>query len=173
MSDKFPDLIDPLVFAERRSVFSGPLEIAGFERLSDSVVDRNGHVEARIEFDKQGKRAVVSGSVKGVLQLACQSCLQALAWPIDIDFRLAVVTSLQEVDKLDDCEPLLLDGEKLSLSALIEDEILLALPDYPRHQHNCVEHSRSEDKDYNTTISQTKAENPFSVLAKQKKDFRP
>ena len=44
MSDKFPDLIDPLLFAERRSALSGELKIAVLERLSDSVVDRGGSV---------------------------------------------------------------------------------------------------------------------------------
>jgi uncharacterized protein len=169
MSDKFPDHIDPLISAERRSVFSGRLEIVTLERLSDSVVDQSGAVEIRIEFSKEEKRVVVSGQVKGELQLECQSCLQTLNWPLDIEFKLAVVSSLQEVDKLSDYEPLLLDGDKISLSTLIEDEILLALPDYPRHADSCLEHVRSEDADYNATINQTKADNPFSVLAKLKK----
>ena len=169
MTDKFPDLIDPLLFAERRSALSGALPIAVFERLSDSVIDPDGNVDVEIEFGKQGKRIVISGHIKGTLQLECQSCLQAMAWPLDSDFKLAVVSSLQEDKQLEDYEPLLMDGETISLNALIEDEILLALPDYPRHQYDCIERNRSEDSAYNATDSQIKAENPFSVLAKLKK----
>jgi uncharacterized protein len=169
MSDKFPDLIDPLLFAERRSALSGELKIATLERLSDSVIDHGGNVSARIEFGKEGKRIVVSGHIEGAVELECQSCLQPLVWPLDIDFKLAVVSSLQEAKQLDDCEPLLLDSDTISLTALIEDEILLALPDYPRHEHDCLAHNRSQDADYSATDSQTKANNPFSVLAKLKK----
>lgn len=169
MSDKLPDHIDPLLFAERRSALSGALNIATLERLSGSVLDRGGNVSVRIEFGKEGKRVVVAGHIEGSVELECQSCLQALAWPLDIDFKLAVVSSLQEAKQLDDCEPLLLDGDTISLNALIEDEILLALPDYPRHEHDCLAHNRSEDADYSATDSQTKANNPFSVLAKLKK----
>ncbi|CAD6878522.1 FIG01269488: protein, clustered with ribosomal protein L32p [Methylomonas albis] len=169
MSDKFPDLIDPVLFAERRSAVSGELKIATLERLSDSVIDHDGSVNVRIEFGKEGKRIVVAGHIEGVVEVQCQSCLQALTWPLDIDFKLAVVASLQEEKQLNDCEPLLLDGDTLSLNALVEDEILLALPDYPRHEHNCLAHNHSEDADYSATDSQTKANNPFSVLAKLKK----
>lgn len=169
MSDKFPDLIDPLLFAERRSALSGELKIAVLERLSDSVVDRGGSVSVGIEFGKEGKRVVISGHIEGTVELECQSCLQMLAWPLDIDFKLAVVASLQEAKQLDDCEPLMLDGDTISLNALIEDEILLALPDYPRHEHDCLAHNRSEDADYHATDSQIKVNNPFSVLAKLKK----
>jgi uncharacterized protein len=169
MSDKFPDLIDPLLFAERRGALSGDIKIAQFERLADSVIDDGAAVNVSIEFGKEGKRIVIAGHIAGVAGLECQSCLQAMAWPLDINFKLAVVSSLQEAKQLDDCEPLLLDGDTLSLIAVLEDEILLALPDYPRHEHNCLAHNRSEDAGYSATDSQTKANNPFSVLAKLKK----
>lgn len=169
MSDKIPDHIDPLVFADRRSVFAGTQKIEAFERLSDSLSDRSGELDIRIEFGKIGKQAIITGQVSGTLSLECQSCLQALQWPLAIEFKLVVVTTLQEADKFSDYEPLMFDGDKISLKALIEDEILLTLPDYPKHQHECIEHNSSADADYTTTDNQTKAENPFSVLAKLKK----
>ncbi len=170
MSDKLPDLIDPIVLAERRSILSGAIKIAALERLSDLVAESDGYVEIEVIFAKGGKRPVVSGSIKTTLALECQSCLQALAWPIDITFKLGVVSSLQEADRLEiDCEPLLFDGEKISLNALIEDEILLALPDYPKHGYDCITRRSSQNSDYDQQDNQTKADNPFSVLAKLKK----
>jgi len=169
MSDKLPDFIDPLLFAERRTVLSGALEIAALERLSDLVLVKDGDVEIEAQFGKEGKRAVISGTIKATLELACQSCLQALSWPVDLKFKLGVVSSLQEAEQLEiDCEPLLFDGEKVSLNALIEDEILLALPDYPRHEYDCILQRSSKDADFDDE-SQTKTHNPFSVLAKLKK----
>ena len=169
MSDKLPDLIDPLLFAERRSILAGAIKIAALERLSGLVLTHDGDVEIDVLFAKQGKRVVVSGTIKALLELECQACLQALSWPIDLSFRLGVVSSLQEADQLEnDCEPLLFDGEKVSLNALIEDEILLALPDYPKHGYDCIPQHSSKDADFDDE-SQTKTHNPFSVLAKLKK----
>lgn len=169
MSDKLPDFIDPLLFADRRTVLSGALKIAALERLSDVVLVKDGDVEIEVQFAKQGKRAVASGTIKAMLTLECQSCLQALSWPIDLAFKLGVVSSLQDAEQLEiDCEPLLFDGEKVSLNALIEDEILLALPDYPKHGYDCIPQHSSKDADFDDE-SQTKTHNPFSVLAKLKK----
>ncbi len=169
MSDKLPELIDPLMLAERRSVLAGVIKIAALERLSDVVAENEGDVIVDILFAKQGKRAVVNGSITATLQLKCQSCLQAMPWPLAIAFKLGVVASLQDADRLDiECEPLLFDGEKLSLTGLVEDEILLALHDYPKHDYDCIEKHSSVDGEYDKH-NQSKADNPFSVLAKLKK----
>ncbi|MGY6274729.1 YceD family protein [Methylomonas sp. MgM2] len=168
MSDKLPDLIDPLLLAERRSILSGAIKISVLERLSDLVL-ADGDVEIEVQFAKEGKRVVVSGTIKSVVELECQSCLQALSWPIKLSFKLGVVSSIEEADLLEiDCEPLLLDGEKVSLNALIEDEILLALPDYPKHQYECITLRSSKDADFDDE-TQAETNNPFSVLAKLKK----
>jgi len=170
MSDKLPDVIDPLLLAERRSVLSGAIKIAALERLSDLVAESDGFVEVEVVFAKENKRPVVSGSIKATLALVCQSCLQSLPWPLEITFKLGVVSSLLEADRLEiDCEPLLFDGEKVSLIAIIEDEILLALPDYPKHGYDCIKRHGSENSDLDEQHNRPKADNPFSVLAKLKK----
>ncbi|QWF70241.1 DUF177 domain-containing protein [Methylomonas paludis] len=169
MSDKLPELIDPILLAERRSELVGAIKIADLERLSDLLADTAGDVAIEVVFAKTGKLATVSGHIKTTLNLACQSCLQGFAWPLEQRFKLAVVSSLQEADKLGlDCEPLLLTGEKISLSALIEDEILLALPDYPKHEHNCLSGRNVQPSDDKLESKPSKANNPFSVLAKLK-----
>ncbi len=170
MSDRLPDLIDPLMLAERRAVLAGAINIAALSRLSESVAENSGVVNVDVLFSKQGKSAVVSGNITASLNLECQNCLQPLEWPIALSFKLAVVSSLQEADKLDiDAEPLLFNGEKLSFNQIIEDEILLVLPDFPRHEHDCISRRSSQDADYDQNHTEAKAANPFSVLAKLKK----
>lgn len=150
-------------------MLSGAVKITALKRMSDLVVTNDDVVTVEVGFAKQGKRAVITGSIKGTLQLICQSCLQALPWSLDISFRLGVVASTQDADKLEvDCEPLLFNGETVSLIELIEDEILLALPDYPKHDYACTSVNSSKDADFDKHI-QTQTNNPFSVLAKLKK----
>jgi uncharacterized protein len=168
MSEKLPELIDPILLADRRSEFSGALKIANLERLSDILAVNDGEIEVEISFAKEGKRSVVEGGIKGALEIVCQTCLHALPWSLDINFKLGVVSSLEEADRIGlDCEPLLFNGDKLSLSGLLEDEILLALPDYPKHGYECIKRSHADNSDKEN--NRTKAENPFSVLAKLKK----
>jgi DUF177 domain-containing protein len=169
MSDKLPDLIDPMLFAERRSALSGVIKIASLERLADFIVSDDGDIKVEVLFAKHGKQAVIAGSLKTSLSLECQSCLQGMSWPLDLSFKLGIVSSLQEADQLKiDCEPLIFNGEKVSLNELIEDEILLALPDYPKHEYDCMVKHSSKDANFDDD-SQKQTNNPFSVLAKLKK----
>ncbi len=172
MSDKLPDLIDPILFADRRSILSGAIKIAAFKRISDLVIINDDDLAVvEVLFAKQGRRAVISGNIRATLQLVCQSCLQALPWSLDVSFRLGVVDSAQDAEKLEvDCEPLLFNGDTISLTEMIEDEILLALPDYPKHDYDCIPVTSSKDGDFDEhSHSPTRTNNPFSVLAKLKK----
>ncbi|MBS3963020.1 MAG: DUF177 domain-containing protein [Methylomonas sp.] len=172
MSDKLPIHIDPIALAERRSVLTGVIEMARLERLSAVVIDSDVDVCIEVSFGKQGKHAVLNGNIQAKPVLACQSCLQAMVFPLDIAFRLAVVSSMDEADQLDiDYEPLLLDGDKVSLNTLIEDEILLALPDYPRHDDDCISQRVSKDANY-VESSPDEGSNPFSVLAQLKPNLK-
>ena len=168
MLDRLPVVIDPLSFAERGKTLSGALKINELTRLSDLLLENTGVVEIDISFDKEGRLAVIYGEIKVNLMLQCQSCLAQMTLPIEKSFKLGVVSSLEEADKLaGDCEPLILENEKISLTELVEDEVLLALPDFPRHEFQCTEiiedsvatNEQGEQKDPN---------NPFAVLAKLK-----
>lgn len=168
MSDKLSEKIDPLVFAERRRSLAGKLGIEAFSRLVDVLAENAGSVLISMQFDKEGRQSVVTGSVRGELQLICQSCLHAMSWSADFDFKLGIVTTAQEVERLgDEYEPLLIEEGLISPAAMIEDEILLRLPDYPKHQYNCVDSRYNADR--TVTSAYEKADNPFSILAKLKK----
>jgi uncharacterized protein len=82
--------------------------------------------------------------------------------------KLGIVISVEQADRLpDDYEPLLLGSneEKILLADLVEDELLLVIPDYPKHDHAC----------FNTLIDNSNTvlvppvveakKNPFSILA--------
>lgn len=171
MSDKLPSLIDPILLAERRSVVSGAIEIAELPRLKDLLFGSpSGLVNIVLNFGKEGKRPVVEGHAQATPVLACQTCMEALPWPLDVHFRLGVITTLDEVDGLEiDCEPLLYQGEKLVFNDLIEDELLLAIPDYPKHDFDCILQSAVEHADIKPEVVDEPRQNPFSVLANLKK----
>ena len=74
------------------------------------------------------------------------------------------------LDRLpEDYEPLLVEEGKIPLKNIIEDEILLILPAFPKHPHTCF----VQKFDNNSVVplvsdEQSTPENPFSILAKLK-----
>ena len=167
MLDRLPVLIDPVNFAERGKRLSGTIEISELTRLSDMLLDNSGVVEIDVSFDKEGRLSTIQGEIKANLIVECQSCLKQFVLPISRNFKLGLVSSLEQADRLaSDCEPLILENEKISLNELVEDELLLALPDFPRHDYQCVD--RGEVEPAVADDEQLTTNNPFSVLAKLK-----
>lgn len=167
MSDRMPVSINLLSFADSEKRIYGAIEISEFARLSDSLLENSGIVDVKVIFNKEGRLPVIRGEIKTNLSLKCQACLNKLVWAIDRSFKLGLVASLNQADRLaGDCEPLILKGDKVSLNELVEDELLLALPDFPRHQYNCVEMTGANQDDDN--FEQSNANNPFSILAELK-----
>lgn len=68
------------------------------------------------------------------LPLLCQRSLLPYAEPVRRDTLLAVVESLAEQELLpEDYEPVLVEDGRLALLDLVEDELLLAVPQVPRN----------------------------------------
>lgn len=172
MLDRLPEYIDPLQLADRRSNLKGQIPLSRLDRLADLLMNDTGAVSVDLVFSREGSLAKIEGRIESILELECQNCLQAVSWPVDSAIRLGIVSSIDQADKLpDDYEPLLLENEKILLKDIIEDELLLILPQYPKHQHDCL--ARNPDSNSTETPSDKDAEshqkNPFSILANLKK----
>jgi len=132
---------DPFRFAAEARTLEGVGAVADMLRLSDALASSVGQVTWRVEGSMvEGVEAPeprLRLTVEGELQLCCQRCLGGMAWPVQVDSVLQPVRSGQPIpeDELEDDEvdAIELDGE-LDVLALVEDEILLALPIAPRHQ---------------------------------------
>lgn len=128
-------------------------------------------------FDRDDKRrSIVHGNVKAVLTLVCQRCLEPMEYPVDTEFNLALVRGFQEAERLpEEFDPLLLEDEQpVAVRELIEDELLLAIPDVPRHGDDraCEIKERPEVVEAVETTPierQVSSDNPFAVLASLKR----
>jgi uncharacterized protein len=164
-------LIDPVTFADRQRVLIGQIPLAKFTRLADALLNKEGQVEIDLSFSKKGRLAIVIGSIKTCLVLECSSCLEALNFPIEIEVSLAVVKSLTQAEQLaGEYEPLMLEDEKIPLHEIVEDELLLALPTFPRHEQDCIAYQQivKNNQPKPSSEAQPKTNNPFSVLAQLK-----
>jgi len=129
-----PAAIDGLAFARTAAVLKGRLGMDSLPRLaqsgcSGSVLDfvLTGEVNER---GKSGLRLAVDGSVR----LQCQRCLGSLDFPVQIEVQLEFAASEAEVTAADDDIERVVASSELSVAALVEDEVLLALPMAPKHE---------------------------------------
>lgn len=175
MLDRLPKYIDPLHLADKRSVLKGHIPLSCFGRLSGILLDDTGSVAVDLFFKREGKLAMIEGWIEATLNLICQNCLQAVSWPIDNAIHLGIVGSIDEANRLpENCEPLLLEEEKILLTDIVEDELILIVPQYPKHHHNCLEEVSGLIKTNPVTDQKpSHRENPFSILTNLKTPETP
>ena len=165
MLDQLPELIDPVVFAERHSHLQGQLSVQRLDRLADFLFDKKGELNVDLQFYKDGKVPVIEGRLEGHLNLTCQSCLKILLWNVDKFVKIGMVQTIEQADSLaGEFEPLIISDEKMSLPGIVEDEVLLSLPDYPRHENECLQYEPAEKLVEPKEIEQ-EPDNPFAILA--------
>jgi DUF177 domain-containing protein len=168
MSHQLPKYIDLVLFAEKGRDLDGEIQLSTLSRLQDMLIENSGSVNFALSFAKQGRLMVLHGSIKAMLKLQCQSCLQIMDWPIHTTFKLGIVATMDEANTLpDDYDPLLIGEEKIALKDIIEEELLLSVPAFPKHETNCF--TLRQKNDISTIDAQPAPGNPFSVLAKLKK----
>ena len=153
---------DPFRFAAESRSVEGKLAAADLLRLSDALASAESVLEWQFEGSMvegaQGLEPRLRLRVEGELELCCQRCLGGLKWPLRVDTLLQPVRSGQEIPEEelenDEVDAIEIEGE-LDVLALLEDDILLALPIAPRHQ--VCEAPRPEGG--------TSKESPFAALA--------
>ena len=174
MPKHFPDSVDPWHLLDREQVIQGELKLAALSRLSSLLHDNGGEERAgfSLSFHRdQDRRAVVHCEIKATLVLTCQRCLEPMSMPLEIDSRLALVNGIEEAERLpEDLEPLMLEEDAaLHIAELVEDELLLAIPDAPRHIEADCAQGQDECLDEVMEHTQVAEANPFDVLAVLKK----
>ncbi|MGB4467090.1 MAG: YceD family protein [Azovibrio sp.] len=129
--------IDAYRFVRESRLLEGFLDLSELPRLHDLVTKVLGKVEYRLQgvLGERGQPRLRL-EVSGVLPLVCQRCLGAVDEALAIDCLLELIAADSEPTQ-DELENDSLDflpvAGALDVKALIEDEILLALPVAPRH----------------------------------------
>ena len=133
-----PAAIDGLAFARNAAVLEGRLGMESLPRLaqsgcSDSILDfaLTGEINER---GKPGLKLAVDGTVR----LQCQRCLGSLELPLHLEAQLEFASSEAEIMAADDDIERVVAGREMNVAALVEDEVLLALPMVPKHEQCSV-----------------------------------
>jgi uncharacterized protein len=138
LREGFPQ-IDSLRFAEAGNVLRGRCKVAGLGRLQDMLESNAGELGYELEGARDDVgRPAIRVRIAGELQLTCQRCLKALAFPLRVDEMLVLAKSEAEIEAQPvdpDIPDRILADREMEVGTLVEDEILLAIPFAPRHEH--------------------------------------
>ena len=183
MSREFPDLLNPWKAADGRRTFEGTMPLARMKRLAPLLApraDASGAVKPaepapvwadarfRADFahDAQGN-VTVELWVEAELPLICQRSLRPYLEPVKRHSLLAVVESVEAQELLPEhYEPVLVEQGRLALLDLVEDELLLGVPQVPRDPAvKEVDLSTDEAGSAEATEAAEPTQRPFEGLA--------
>ena len=175
MLSRLPELVDPWHLADLGKEFSGSVELSDLSRLCTALVRSEGEAVFRLSFERKEKRWVhIGGFIKATLILECQRCLDDMQLQIDSQLNLVVVENSAEANAIPVAyEPVQLENKRVRLMDLLEDELLLSIPQSPMHERlQCK--LRLDAPFFSSGCPEkneiTEKANPFSVLARLKSD---
>jgi uncharacterized protein len=175
MQSLIPEFLDFVQKADHGAEVKGVWPVSRMQRFSASLLNDSGDVQVDLRFGRHGKLRTLSGELSVCLNVTCQRCLQAMQYPLQTQINLALIKDDAEADELPaEFEPLLLEAEEMNLAAVIEDELLLALPLVLAHEHDCsnfLQQQAQRQKQEAAQAAEQKAKNnPFAVLKDLRKD---
>ncbi|MBI5720011.1 MAG: DUF177 domain-containing protein [Burkholderiales bacterium] len=140
-----PAALDVAAFCRDGAHLQGQRSPAELPRFAQSLLrTADGAAERPIEWIAEGSlqagtggapQCVVDLNIRATPMLECQRCLQPMTLPLQVERRFRFVEGEDEAARLDEelDDDVLALAPRFDLLALVEDELLLALPLVPRH----------------------------------------
>lgn len=159
-------LIDSEAFADQQQTLQGSMAL---QDLDERVWSPDfARLEDKVSYTLKGgrdvlKRLFLQLSVSGNVTLNCQRCMQPFNFEMNESVRIVLFENEEKLDQAmladEELEGMVVDGE-LDVFALLEDQILMALPFSPKHDECDGEDLIKANQD---------KPNPFAALVGVKK----
>jgi uncharacterized protein len=155
--------------ARRRARISrqaGPTELPRLTQMLATPEAALLNVELDFDQDAQG-RATATVRLDGTLPLDCAGCAETLPYELALEFHCTIVESESAAAALTiDEDVVVASGAEITLAELVEDEVLLSLPERLCRTSPC-EHlpPMAYPPEAADAAEADKPDNPFSVLA--------
>jgi uncharacterized protein len=137
MLGPLPEFVDPFRLACQQIRMRGAIPVAAMTRMAALVRDDSGLVEVVLRFRMPASGVPrADGSARLTAHLTCQRCLDPLDIELAPELKVAFTDGDDAVERAElaaGYEPLECGG-RIGLTTMVEDEILLALPDFPTHR---------------------------------------
>lgn len=167
MHQKLPKEIAPLRLAQNGLKLTGQLAVADMPRLQQSLRSDEGVIKVNIAFDMDEiDTPYMRGEFATTVSMTCERCMTAMTVDLNVNSLLAIVINEQKIAGLaEQYDPWLLkSSDDVSLSSVVEDELILALPLVPRHDEACLPASQWFSSDEWVDEVEEKI-SPFAILS--------
>ena len=145
--EKLPGTISPQLLAAERQSLHGSYALSEMPRIgADMIPQPDSAVTFRLHFKPVANGEVrIEGQIEFCCMLLCVRCMQAFSNSVKNEIKWQTVADWNDARRLPPgVEPLPAAGNAVKLRDLIEDEILLALPENPKHAENCPLPTKNE-----------------------------
>lgn len=164
-------------FAHEGQPLSGSAILSNMQRLAQEA--QGLQVDSTVEWQASAELRAGSSSEADVwlhlqghasVPLTCQRCMSVVATPIEVDrwYRFVATEEIAMTEDDESEEDLLVMEPHFDLLALLEDELLMALPLVPMHE-TCTATLRLGIDERGVPDGAGEKANPFAVLAQLKK----
>jgi len=168
MPTHLPESVDPYRLAHKGESLSGEIPVASMARLSQILTDKKASVSVELAFGYDDhRRLTVSGTITTDLVLKCERCLGPMPWSQQLAFILVLVKAGNQGEIPPEYEQYIIDSDRIRLSEMIEDEILLSMPQVAKHaEEDCPVGAEAG----HAGSSEIEQKNPFDVLKNLKSE---
>jgi uncharacterized protein len=178
MSREFPDFVDPWKAADGQRTFQGTMPIKRMQRLerllapkgsgSDEAVLTRDVVRfvAKFSHDRQDL-ITIQLDVEAELPLVCQRSLEPYREKVNRRSVLVVIEDVTEQELIPELyDPVLVENRRMALLDIVEEELLLAVPQVPRDPGSTpVELSTDGQISSPSVAEKEPGQKPFAGLA--------
>jgi len=166
MVKALPQRFNPDLLARDGTRFESVLPQTQMKRLGDILVSTEHDIHCTAMFSRRKNVVVVSGRIKTTFLVECQRCLQTMEVDIDEPYELVFVDDEEQAEALPkQLDPVILDEHgHIHVVDLFEDEVILHVPDIPRHTDASM--CNVEKTEFGTvpTDAEEGKPNPFDAL---------
>ena len=130
-------IADIFAFASEKRFLKGEVFFKDCPRLKDVLESLEGSVFFElVGVDGKNRKNALRLTLNGVFALVCQRCLEHLDYTMQHTMVLELArenVQIPEDDFLMENYEIFPTAKTLDVAQLVEDEIILALPNFPRH----------------------------------------
>ena len=167
LTEPLPIALDVRKAAARGETVKGVVKPAELQQFRTLLAADDGEIHAAFEFTRdEEKRYLIQLAVEAQVEVTCQRCLEKMSRQLNCSNTLAVVWTDEQAASLPkDLDPLIVEEQSCRLRDVVEEELILALPQFNYHDTDAC---RASLEEFNTPLDEevpAEKPNPFNVLA--------
>ncbi len=162
-SVQLPNEINPIALAHETKKLEGLIAVQSLKRLTHVAGKQHGEVYVVVDFGKDANGLnYFSARINTQLSLVCQRCLDSMEQKVTTQFKLYTVTNQMQFKLIpNDVDALFIGDEPFLLHDIIEDELIVSLPMFAKHQNE----KDCNLSDNSTLSADSTKRKPFANLA--------